>query len=41
MMIKNEIDVELWEAIQKNYDAENYTGAILDSIFKLTDTRCV
>ena len=38
MMIKNEIDVELWEAIQKNYDAENYTGAILDSIFKLTDT---
>ena len=38
MMIKNEIDVELWEVIQKNYDAENYTGAILDSIFKLTDT---
>lgn len=29
MMIKNEIDVELWEVIQKNYDAENYTGAIL------------
>lgn len=38
MTIRNEIDVELWEAIQKNYDAENYTGAILDSIFKLTDT---
>ena len=38
MTVRNEIDVELWEAIQKNYDAENYTGAILDAIFKLTDT---
>lgn len=38
MTIKNEIDVELWEVIQKNYDAENYTGAILDAVFKLTDT---
>lgn len=38
MTVRNEIDVELWEVIQKNYDAENYTGAILDAIFKLTDT---
>lgn len=38
MTVRNEIDVELWEAIQKNYEAENYTGAILDAIFKLTDT---
>ena len=38
MTIRNEIDVELWEAIQKNYESENYTGSILDAIFKLTDT---
>ena len=38
MTVRNEIDVELWEVIQKNYDAENYTGAILDAVFKLTDT---
>lgn len=38
MTIRNEIDSELWETIQKNYNADNYTGAILDSIFKLTDT---
>lgn len=37
-MIRNEIDAELWENIQKNYEAENYTGAIIDAIFKLTDT---
>lgn len=38
MTIRNEIDVELWEAVQKNYEAENYTGSILDAVFKLTDT---
>lgn len=38
MTIRNEIDVELWEAIQKNYESDNYTGSILDAIFKLTDT---
>lgn len=38
MTIQNEIDVDLWKAIQKNYEAENYTGSILDAIFKLTDT---
>lgn len=38
MTVRNEIDVELWEVIQKNYESENYTGAILDAIFKLTDT---
>lgn len=38
MTIRNEIDIELWEAIQKNYDSENYTGAILDAVFRLTDT---
>ena len=38
MTVRNEIDIELWEAIQKNYESENYTGSILDAIFKLTDT---
>jgi len=38
MTIKNEIDIELWEAIEKNYTTDNYKGAIIDSIFKLTDT---
>lgn len=37
MTIRNDIDTDLWEAIQKNYESENYTGAILDAIFKLTD----
>lgn len=37
MTIRNEIDTDLWEVIQKNYESENYTGAILDAIFKLTD----
>lgn len=38
MMLRNEIDIELWEAVQKNYETENYTGSILDAVFKLTDT---
>ena len=38
MTIQNCIDIELWETIKKNYVSENYTGAIIDSIFKLTDT---
>lgn len=38
MTIRNEIDIELWEAVQKNYEAENYTGSILDAVLKLTDT---
>ena len=38
MTVKNEIDAELWETIQKNYESENYTGSILDAVFKLTDT---
>lgn len=38
MTVRNEIDAELWEAIQKNYESENYTGSILDAVFKLTDT---
>lgn len=38
MTIRNEVDIDLWEAIQKNYESENYTGSILDAVFKLTDT---
>lgn len=38
MTLRNEIDIELWEAVQKNYDSENYTSSILDAVFKLTDT---
>lgn len=38
MEIKNEISNELWEAIKKNYESENYTGAILDAVFALTNT---
>ena len=38
MTIQNEIDVELWNTIKKNYETENYSGTILDAIFKLTET---
>ena len=38
MEIKNEISNELWDAIKKNYEAENYTGVILDAVFTLTNT---
>ena len=38
MTLRNQVDVELWDAIKKNYESDNYTGAILDSVFKLTDT---
>ena len=35
---QHEISNNLWERISKNYDNENYTGAILDAIFFLTKT---
>lgn len=38
MVLNNEIEAELWQVISKNYEAENYKGAIIDSIFMLTDT---
>lgn len=38
MEIRNEISNELWDAIKKNYEAENYTGVILDAVFTLTNT---
>lgn len=37
MVLRNEIDIELWKAISKNYEVENYKGAIIDSIFMLTN----
>ncbi len=30
---QNEIDDDLWDAISKNYESENYQSAILDAIF--------
>lgn len=38
MEIKNEISSELWDNIKKNYETDNYSGAILDAVFSLTDT---
>ncbi|MBQ9766734.1 MAG: TIGR02391 family protein [Lachnospiraceae bacterium] len=38
MVLKNEVEVELWEAINKNYEVGSYKGAILDAVFVLTDT---
>ena len=38
MVLRNEIAIELWEMISKNYETENYKGAIIDAIFMLTDT---
>lgn len=38
MAIQNDIDVELWQSIQKNYESENYSGAIVDAILRLTET---
>lgn len=38
MVLKDEIDIDLWKVIQKNYESSNFTGAILDAVFKLTET---
>lgn len=35
---QHEITEKLWEAISKNYEVENYSGAILDSIYLLSKT---
>lgn len=37
MILKDEIDIELWNAIKKNYEAGNYTGSISDSVIALTN----
>ncbi len=38
MVFQHEINSELWNAVRANYEAGNYSGAILDSILFLTDT---
>lgn len=38
MDLKISIEQDLWEAIEKNYENESYSSAILDAIHLLTDT---
>jgi uncharacterized protein (TIGR02391 family) len=38
MQLQNEINKEMWDIIQTNYNKENYTGAIIDAFFFLTET---
>lgn len=38
MNINDDIQQELWEAIEKNYANSNYSGAILDAMHMLTET---
>ncbi|MCH7754784.1 TIGR02391 family protein [candidate division KSB1 bacterium] len=35
---QHEISDKLWESISKNYESEDYSGAILDAIFLLSET---
>lgn len=37
MNLSEEINSELWKSVEKNYNNENYSGAILDSIHILSD----
>lgn len=38
MSLKSNIQQELWEVIEKNYENESYSSAILDTIHLLTET---
>lgn len=38
MNLRDGIDIELWDIIQKNYENESYSSAILDAIHNLTET---
>lgn len=38
MDLRNSIRKDLWETIEKNYDNESYSNAILDTMFLLTET---
>lgn len=38
MNLKNDIEIELWNMIQKNYENESYSSAILDAMHFLTET---
>ena len=37
MNIKTLLEAELWNSIEKNYNNENYTGAIDDAVFHIRD----
>ncbi len=38
MNLRDEIDIELWEVVEKNYCNESYSSAIIDSIHLLSET---
>jgi uncharacterized protein (TIGR02391 family) len=38
MNLNSEISKELWDVIEVNYNSANYSGAIIDTIFLLTET---
>jgi len=38
MELKNEIDLDLWNAIRKKYEVEDYSGSIKDAFLSLTET---
>lgn len=38
MELRNEIDLDLWNAIKKKYEVEDYTGSIIDAFLSLTET---
>lgn len=38
MNLESEVSEELWRAVERNYTADNWSNAILDAIYCLTDT---
>ncbi len=38
MELQNEIDLDLWKAVSKKYEVEDYSGAIIDAFLSLTET---
>lgn len=38
MELRNEIDIDLWNAIKKKYEVEDYSGSIQDAFLSLTET---
>ena len=37
MNLETRLDSRLWEAIQSSYEARNYTAAIIDAVYFLSD----
>ena len=38
MELRNEIDLDLWKAVSKKYEVEDYSGAMIDAFLSLTET---